>query len=466
VVNLQPNAPSGTTDWKIYTISVPLLNGVTDVLLGVTLHGSGTAWFDDLHIDIDGVPLTLPIASPTHAQISWLQQHAAPFTTLEPGVDDAELTPLDDIIGNARIVGLGEGTHGTSEFFKMKSRIVSYLARNLGFTIFAIEANMPEAYKMNDYVLNGNGDPKELLAGMYFWTWNTQEVLDMVNWMRQFNQSGQGRIQFLGFDMQFAGVAMNHVAEFAGRADPALMSMVVSNYGTVALVVNQPSGQANSTEVTSAMMAAKTVWQQLVANRAQYVQHQDPATVDWAIQNAQIVLQCVTTQSAGDGTYRDAQMAANIEWIAVQNPGARIVLWAHDYHISRQPGSMGGALAQYFGPDYVTIGQFFHEGSYNAVNSQGLGPNLAEPSFSGSMEYAFHQAGVPQQILNLHLANSSDPESSWFFGPYWDRTIGAVAELGFVLDSLVTSEFDAIVFFDQTNPSTLLNFPFDVTTLN
>jgi erythromycin esterase-like protein len=265
--------------------------------------------------------------------------------------------------------------------------------------------------------------------------------------------------------MQFAGVAMNNVAEFVGRADPALMSTIVNNYGTVALVVNQPSGQPNASQVASATTAAKAVWQQLSANRAQYVQQQNPAAVDWAIQNAQIVLQCVAIQSAGDGTYRDAQMAANIEWIAAQNPGARIVLWAHDYHISRQPGSMGGALAEYFGSSYVTLGQFFHEGTYNAVNSQGLGPNAAEPSFSGSMEYAFHETRVPRQILNLHLANSSDPQSSWFFGTYWDRTIGAVAAPGFALDSLLASEFDAIVFFDQTDPSTLLSFPFAVTTL-
>ena len=233
----------------------------------------------------------------------------------------------------------------------------------------------------------------------------------MVSWMRQFNQSGQGQIQFLGFDMQYAGVAMSNVAGFVGSADPGLMSMVASNYSIVALVANQPIGQATSDQIASAITAANLVWQQLVSNRGQYVQQQNPADVDWAIQNAQVVLQMVTLQSAGT-SYRDAQMAVNVEWIASQNPSARIVLWAHDFHISRQSGSMGGALAQYFGSNYVAIGQFFHDGSYNAVNSTGLGPNVAEPSFPGSMEYIFDQTGVPQQILNLHLAQSSDPDSS------------------------------------------------------
>jgi hypothetical protein len=230
-------------------------------------------------------------------------------------------------------------------------------------------------------------------------------------------------------------------------------------------VANQPIGQATSGQIASAITAANLVWQQLVSNRSQYVQQQNPADVDWAIQNAQIVVQMVTLQSAG-ASYRDTQMAVNVEWIASQNPSARIVLWAHDFHISKQSGSMGGALAQYFGSNYVAIGQFFHDGRYNAVNATGLGPNVAEPSFPGSMEYIFDQTGVPQQILNLHLAQSGGPDSSWFFGTFWDRTIGAVAEPGFALDSQLTSEFDAIIFFDQTNPSNLLSFPFAVTTLS
>lgn len=84
----------------------------------------------------------------------------------------------------------------------MKHRMVEYLATREGFTIFSIEANMPEAYRLNDFVLNGVGDPKQLLKGLYFWTWNTEEVLDMILGTREFNRSGKGRIEFTGFDMQ------------------------------------------------------------------------------------------------------------------------------------------------------------------------------------------------------------------------------------------------------------------------
>jgi len=98
---------------------------------------------------------------------------------------------------------LGEATHGTREFFQLKHRMLEFLASEMGFTIFSIEASMPEAYRLNDYVLNGNGDPAQLLKGMYFWTWDTQEVLAMIRWMREFNQSGKGESNSPGSTCSF-----------------------------------------------------------------------------------------------------------------------------------------------------------------------------------------------------------------------------------------------------------------------
>ncbi len=151
---------------------------------------------------------------------SWLKANAIRLNTVEAGNGFADMQPLKKIIGDARIVALGEATHGSREFFQLKHRMLEFLATEEGFTIFSIEANMPEAYRLNDYVLNGNGDPAKLIAGMYFWTWNTQEVLDMVLWMREFNKSGKGRVQFTGFDMQTPNVAADIVRDFVDKNDP------------------------------------------------------------------------------------------------------------------------------------------------------------------------------------------------------------------------------------------------------
>ena len=186
--------------------------------------------------------------SSDEATVAWLRKNAIPIQTVEAGHGFADLRPLGLVVGDARIVELGEATHGTREFFQLKHRLIEYLATQKGFTIFSIEANMPEAYRLNDYVLHGTGDPKELLKGMYFWTWNTQEVLDMILWMREFNQSGKGHIEFTGFDMQTPTVSMETVRKFISHHDPAYFSATVDPLYTELQRVQPPqSGFAVAT---------------------------------------------------------------------------------------------------------------------------------------------------------------------------------------------------------------------------
>lgn len=167
------------------------------------------------------VMLACPVAAQETSPVQeWIASHAIRLSTPEAGHGFTDLEPLRQAIGNARIVSLGEATHGTREFFQLKHRMLEFLVGNMGFSIFSIEANMPEAYRLNDYVLNGNGDPAALIKGMYFWTWDTKEVLDMVLWMREFNKSGKGRVEFTGFDMQTPDVANGIVRDFVSKMDP------------------------------------------------------------------------------------------------------------------------------------------------------------------------------------------------------------------------------------------------------
>ena len=165
-------------------------------------------------------------AQPADPTTEWIRANAIRLSTPEAGNGFADMQALKPIIGNARIVSLGEATHGTREFFQLKHRMLEFLATEMGFTIFSIEANMPEAGRLNDYVLNGRGDPLQLLRGMYFWTWDTEEVLAMIHWMREFNLSGRGRVQFTGFDMQTHTVALDNVLQFAARYDTSYTAAV------------------------------------------------------------------------------------------------------------------------------------------------------------------------------------------------------------------------------------------------
>lgn len=148
--------------------------------------------------------------------------------------------PLKSIIGDARIVALGEATHGTREFFQMKHRLLQFLVQELGFTVFALEANGPEADLLNEYVQTGKGDPAQLLAGLYYWTWDTQEVLDMIRWMRAYNESrgcalcvspyprrgSAPPVSFCGFDMQIPRMAVDNVIQYVRKVDPAASKQV------------------------------------------------------------------------------------------------------------------------------------------------------------------------------------------------------------------------------------------------
>jgi erythromycin esterase-like protein len=186
----------------------------------------------------------------SQAFVDWAKRHAIPLKTVEAGHGFEDMEPLRGVVDSARIVALGEATHGTREFFQMKHRMVEFLATQMGFTIFSIEANLPEASRLNDFVVKGNGDPKQLLKGMYFWTWNTEEVLNMILWMREFNRSGKGHIEFAEFDMQSPSASIDLVQRFVLVHDMPYFDVVHKVYADVKKVKpaeQRPAGVLRAT---------------------------------------------------------------------------------------------------------------------------------------------------------------------------------------------------------------------------
>jgi len=164
-----------------------------------------------------------PGPAATEAARSWLATNAIRLDTVEAGHGFADLQPLKAVIGPARIVALGEATHGTREFFQCKHRMLEFLVTEMGFNIFAMEASMPESFDINDLVLTGRGDPAKALAGLYFWTWDTEEVRAMIEWMRRYNADPQHarKVKFYGFDMQSAPRAAKVTLAYLRKVDPA-----------------------------------------------------------------------------------------------------------------------------------------------------------------------------------------------------------------------------------------------------
>jgi erythromycin esterase len=442
----------GTAPWTRYEIDFTVPAGATDIAFGGQLAGNGAAWFDGFGLEISGRPWreTLPKFPPPSPQaVSWLRSRAIPVATVEAENGFADLEPLKKLIGDARVVSLGEQTHGTREFFQMKHRLVEFLASEMGFTIFAIEANMPESYRVNDYILSGKGDPKELLKGMYFWTWNTQEVLDMIEWMRRFNESGRGRILFTGFDMQYSPVASGIVREFLGKAD----SQFAPEGGRLLDRVDAASRRFSATAEDVA--AARQVFEHLESGREAYLARFPHDEVEWAIQNSRITVQ--NMEEITGATARDESMAKNVEWILDQAPpGAKIVLWAHNGHVSRSPGAMGGHLAQRFGKQMVVLGFAFDQGRYNAVGGEvGLSDWEALPPAVNAVESYLNAAGIPRFVLDLRRVPAGAP-AAWLAQPRPFREIGALASRCSSVRTVVDDLFDGLIWIDQTSPSVLL----------
>lgn len=509
--NMMNRAVTGTGDWRQASVVLDVPASAIGIAFGILDGGAGDLLFDDLSLDVvsTDVPstnlLTGPQA-PSHDSLStvqlyarssptpvnldfelltlswpastsnWLSQNAVPLTTVLPGSGFDDLAPLRQMIGSAHLFGMGEDTHGTSEFFHMKHRVFEYLVNQMGFTRFAIEATSPEADNVNTFVLTGQGNASQLLSNLHFWTWNTQEVLDLILWMRQWNSTApiDKRVQFAGFDMQFPGAAMDTVVNFIGRVDPAQLGSVTSSLSCLANFRNHGGVPGQSDTVYMSQPAAsrddcrnglQAIYDLIIADSTPYRTASSPALYANALHSARLVQQYegyLTRMFSG--LARDQYMAENIEWLRSQaGPDARMMLWAHNLHISAGPGWMGSLLRAAYGDDYVNLGFLFGGGQFNAV---GCGPggslsacvtNLVP---GGSLEDLFAAAGQSLSLFDTRRIAAAGAVAAPLAVPISMREIGAVFQMGsdasYFQNQLFPADFQLLIYVKTTTASKLL----------
>jgi erythromycin esterase len=374
--NMNERGVIGTTDWTKYEISLQMNpNATKQIVIGGLLVGKGKMWLDNLTITIDGEDITnaktlkkpAPKTSLSRKEKATLKKYIYPLRTFEPdGGDIKDLKILEKLIGDSKVVALGEVTHGSSEIFKMKNRIIQYLAINNGFDIFSIEANMPEAYKVSDYVVRGVGDPNKLITGMYFWTWRTEEVLNMVEWMHKFNQPNK-RIEFTGFDMQFYDGSINELLEaFKGKDEiEKHINDLKKKLDEIRTRSRQNRGMI-SVEVSEQQDIDRLI--SIITNSIESSSFQVTQKA-WLFQTIVVIQQYLEMNNY---LWRDKCMADNFLWIKEQNPNSKLVIWAHNGHIQKTNQMMGNHLSQKLGNGYTTFGFAFFDGSYTAAGDKGL----------------------------------------------------------------------------------------------
>jgi len=445
----------GSLPWTKYSVELNVEEEAISTSFGALHQGNGIAWFDNLEITIDGVIYDPDLYEPwsaTPKEIDWLKNNIKPLTSDEPGNDFDDLAELESFFKDVKIVGLGEATHGTREFFRMKHRFIEWFASQSDTTIFVIEAGMPEARIVNEYVLHGIGDPKEALAGMHFWVWNTQEVLDLIEWICAYNESGNGRIEFLGNDLQFPHLAADSVRAFVAKADPGFSTSLNDHYK----LINGPDELRvmDHEQLMGIHESVSKVKDHLEQNRENYLRHFELMDVEWAIQNARIIEQSVSRFLFGEDS-RDKSMAINTEWIYNHwGQDSKIIIWAHNDHVGYNEYWMGKYLNESFGEQYRSVGFAFGEGKYSAV----LSPNtpveyfpLAPPR-NGSVEYVFQKIDIPIFAVNL-LEAKIHPDGKWLSSPKPLRSIGSTARDEPYREIPVAEYFDLMIYFDKTSAS-------------
>lgn len=465
--NMKEKGLKGSNDWKAYSIELNLKEGAQTIVIGGLLSGRGTVWFDKLSVTIDDIDIAvapkedLTEYTPKPGEIKWLKNHSWPLKSVNAGNGFTDLQPLKSFVGDAHIVSLGECTHGTSEVFKMKHRLLEFLATEMDFRIFSIEANMGETQAINKYVLDGLGDPKRLLDTMYFWTWNTREVLDMMIWMRDYNiKNPAKKLQFTGFDMQYGKGSADILCLFAQKYAPDIAVLTDSIASQVIRIQNRRSVAVYPAVFASLEKNLETLKVYLKQHKPGITEKTGDKEYEWLVHNITLLNQFKELAEGKRSHYnlRDRSMAENVEWLLGHNPGQKIILWAHNGHVNRQKHMMGGYLTDMgHKEDMRVIGFSAGEGTYTAVRS-GVGvvsDNLLIAPVRKSFEDYARVSGLPLFFLDTGKQNLNDKNAEWLNKKIGLRSIGALEMTGSAqfTSAIQPDLYDAIIYIDQTSAS-------------
>ncbi|MGW2331126.1 erythromycin esterase family protein [Streptomyces sp. NPDC001700] len=377
-----------------------------------------------------------------------LARAAESLRSTEPGAPGGDLRPLGRMIGSAKIVGLGEATHSSRQFFTMKQRVLRYLVEEKGFTTFALEAPWSTGLVLNEYVLHGKGDPEKIMRKEFqssYRIWNTREYLDLLRWMRAHNvRHPDHPVQFMGEDNGYAGPELfDRVTDYVSAHHPRLLPEFRRSYREL-----RPTGSVEET-VNGNLAKPLAERERIAANvRRAYelLRAQGPdgdrRAYEWVLQHARAIAQTGTLYAYYDFDdpqkiaramlYRDQIMAENTVWWQ-RHTGHRMLLSAHNGHVSYEsdnpeqyPKTQGEFIRENVGPEYVNIGYTFGQGSFNAMDltdpEEPYRRFSVEPLGAGSNEEVLER--VSRRDYYVDLRTVPEPTRDWLLAKRLTRSIG------------------------------------------
>ncbi|MFJ3220179.1 erythromycin esterase family protein [Kitasatospora sp. NPDC086801] len=353
-----------------------------------------------------------------------LERAAHPLRSTEPGGRTGDLRALGAMVGDAKVVGLGEATHGSHEFFAMKERVFRYLVEEKGFTTFALEMSWSAGLKIDGYLQGGGGgDARQIVKDALGQSpWEREEFVSLISWMREYNrQHPQRPVHFLGDDVgapRLGDEVFARVDAYLRKADPDALPRVDGLYAglrplddTIAYI-QRPVAERKE-NAAKAQQALDLVTAARGAGGEEY---------EWAVQHARIIAQtfAFATFDLADPAsvtaselLRDQAMADNTAWWQ-RRTGDRILLSAHNGHVGylasnpeMYPKTQGAFLRDAFGPEYLNIGFTFDRGSFLTMGAA-LGTDWEKttvpPATPDMNEYTLDQVRGQDYYVDLRTA--------------------------------------------------------------
>lgn len=396
--------------------------------------------------------------------------------------------PLMRMIGDARFVLLGEASHGTHQFYHARARLTERLIAEKGFTAVAVEADWPDAYRVNRFV-RGQGDDadsEQALAGFQrfpTWMWRNTDVLAFIDWLRAYNQalpSKAGMCGFYGLDLYSLFTSIDEVLRYLDSVAPDAALRARQRYACFdhfhhdSQHYGYAAGLGLSASCEEAVLAQL---RELQAHRANYLRRDGPEAADayfHARQNARLAVNAEEYYRTMFGNrisswnLRDRHMADMLDALArhlseTSAKPARIVVWAHNSHIgdarATEVGAQGewtvGQLArQLYGKAAKLVGFTTFQGWVTAAPDWGSPAERkrVRPALPGSYEHVFHESGIGQFLLPL----TRSPVRAALSTPRLERAIGVIyrpateRQSHYFMASL-PRQFDAVMHFDETS---------------
>lgn len=314
------------------------------------------------------------------SMVDQLSEVAVEVDTQSLLIEDDDLRWLDDL-SEKRVIGLGEATHGTKEFFQMKGRIFSYLAENHRYKTFGFEADFAESFYINQYVQGGPGDLTNIMdQHMHFWTWRTIEVRDILQWMRSFNemQVEESPLQYIGFDCQYMTYQPILLSTYLSDVLPGIDERIGLAIAPI-LAENEANFKSISADELQVWMDTLVILEDVIESyREILVAASNPLTFELHKHLLRSLSQVMQTkyysaQTANAYNWRDDFMAENILWYQnLFGADNKMCVWAHNAHVAINPGYGGGGAMGYhlnraLRSDYEVIAFGFTNGRFTAV---------------------------------------------------------------------------------------------------